>query len=74
MAKRVSQGYEALLASGTGTVRVVVAHGGVISIILAKLLCLQPEHVFRLDQCYSAITCVDYYDDTPVIRVMNWLP
>jgi alpha-ribazole phosphatase len=74
MAERVCYGYEALLASGTDNVRVLVAHGGVIRIILASVLSLQPEHVFRLDQSYSAVTCIDYYENTPVIRVMNWLP
>jgi alpha-ribazole phosphatase len=53
---------------------VVVAHGGVNRIVLAKELKLASEHIFRLDQYYGAINCIDYYDDTPLVRTMNWLP
>ena len=52
---------------------VTVAHGGVNRIVLAKVLMLKPELVFRLDQSYGAVSCIDYYDETPVLRIMNWL-
>lgn len=73
MSARVVSGYEQLLTNGVNDKSVLVAHGGVIRIILAHVLVLAPEHVFRLDQSYSAISCLDYYGATPVLRVMNWL-
>ena len=74
MSERVVSGFEHLITSGLGEKTVLVAHGGVIRIILAQILALDPKYVFRLDQSYSAISCLDFYGDTPLLRVMNWLP
>jgi len=73
MSTRVVSGYTYLIENGTNETSVLVAHGGVIRIILAHVLELASENVFRLDQSYSAISCLDYYGHTPVLRVMNWL-
>ncbi|MEE9385338.1 MAG: histidine phosphatase family protein [Nannocystaceae bacterium] len=58
-----------------GETILVVAHGGVIRCVLAAVLGLPSEHIFRLDQSYGGISRVDYYDeDTPVVRLMNRAP
>lgn len=57
-----------------GEVVAAVAHGGVIRAVLARNLGLDPTSIFRIDQSYAALTCVDYYGNTPVVRVVNWLP
>lgn len=49
----------------------LVTHGGVARALLADALSLRDEHVFRLDQRYGAINVVDYFDDVPVVRLMN---
>ncbi len=73
MAERVVMGYDALLQNNRDAKCVLVAHGGVIRIILAHVLELDAGNVFRLDQSYAGISCIDYYESTPVLRVMNWL-
>ena len=53
----------------------IVAHGGVNRLILAQALGLDPDHMFRLQQTYGAVSIIDYYDDEVVVQAMNalWL-
>lgn len=74
MAARVEQSVSRLKQKHTHQSIVVVSHGGVNRIVLAAALGLEPEQIFRLDQSYGAISCIDYYDETPLVRVMNWQP
>ncbi len=74
MSTRVIDSMSQLKMKHKGQTIVTVAHGGVNRIVLANVLMLEPEMVFRLDQSYGAVSCVDYYDETPVLRIMNWLP
>lgn len=50
---------------------VVVAHGGILRALLAEALELASHNIFRLDQRYCAINVIDWFDDTPVIRIIN---
>jgi broad specificity phosphatase PhoE len=52
----------------------VVAHGGVVRVALADALGMRDAEIFRLGQSYAGASCVDYYDDAPVVRVVNWTP
>jgi len=52
----------------------LVTHGGVIRIVLADTLGVADADVFRLEQSYAAVSCVDWYDATPIVRCVNWLP
>ena len=73
MSVRVIESISQLKMKHKGQAIVTVAHGGVNRIVLAKVLMLKPEFAFRLDQSYGAVSCIDYYDETPVLRIMNWL-
>jgi len=74
MSDRVIEFVTQLASSHIGQTIVTVAHGGVNRIVLAQTLGLKSEWIFRLEQSYGAINCIDYYDDTPVLRTMNWVP
>ena len=74
MAARVNRVVSTLVKKHMNETIVVVAHGGVNRIVLANILGLKSEQIFRLDQSYGAVNCIDFYDDTPVLRIMNWLP
>lgn len=50
---------------------VVVAHGGVLRAVLADALQLAPRNIFRLDQSYGAINVIDWFHDTPLVRIVN---
>lgn len=49
----------------------IVSHGGVIRVALSEALELPDRAFFRLDQSYGAITIIDWFGQTPVIRLMN---
>ena len=49
----------------------VVTHAGVVRAALANALGLPSEQVFRLDIGYCRVTVVDWFDGTPVVRMVN---
>lgn len=50
---------------------VVVSHGGVIRAVLSAALGLPDAKLFYFDQSYGAINVIDWFDDTPIIRLVN---
>lgn len=49
----------------------VVAHGGVIRVVLAEALGLDDGAVFRLDQSEGGVSVVDWRDGVPLLRAAN---
>jgi broad specificity phosphatase PhoE len=49
----------------------LVAHGGVIRIVLADALGLVDTALFRLGQAFGGLSVVDWVDGTPVVAVVN---
>jgi alpha-ribazole phosphatase len=49
----------------------LVSHGGVNRIILAHFLKIPDSAVFRLGQDYASANVIDFYDDFPLIRILN---
>jgi alpha-ribazole phosphatase len=47
----------------------VVAHGGVVRVVLAEALELPDTALFRLDQPYGALSVVDWIEGVPIVRV-----
>ncbi len=74
MASRVGAGCAELQGRHSGRAVAVVAHGGVVRIVLARALGLAPANIFRLGVDYASITCIDYYGETPMVRQVNWQP
>jgi alpha-ribazole phosphatase len=54
-----------------GSAVALVAHGGVTRAIIAATLSMPDEALFRLDQAYGAVSVVDWFDEVPVVRVVN---
>jgi alpha-ribazole phosphatase len=52
-----------------GQAAAVVAHGGVLRVVLADALELPEAAFFRLDQPYGALSVVDWVEDVPIVRV-----
>jgi broad specificity phosphatase PhoE len=50
---------------------VVVTHGGVIRAALGEWLSMPDDAVFRLAQDYCGVSIVDWFEDTPLVRVVN---
>jgi len=49
----------------------VVAHGGVIRVVLAEALGLEDGALFRLDQAEGGVSVVDWLDGVPLVRAAN---
>jgi broad specificity phosphatase PhoE len=49
----------------------IVTHAGVIRLILAQALCIPDNQIFRLAQGHGAINRIEYFDDGPVVQLMN---
>lgn len=49
----------------------LITHGGAVRIILAEALCIAPRHIFRLAQRHGAINLLRYFEDVPLIELVN---
>jgi len=68
---RVEEARAELIERHHGDAIVVVAHGGVNRLILARALGLELRGMFRLQQTCGAVSVVDFYDGTAVLQVLN---
>jgi broad specificity phosphatase PhoE len=68
---RVLGAAEEIRARHRGRAAALVAHGGVTRAIVAASLGMPDEALFRLDQAYGAVSVVDWFDETPILRVLN---
>ncbi len=71
METRVVSAYQRLVDRTEPTKLLLVAHGGVNRIVLSHILDISPKHIFRLEQTYAGLSCIDYFGNTPLLRVMN---
>jgi broad specificity phosphatase PhoE len=63
-----------LRARHDGATVALVAHGGVLRVILAECLQMPAEAIFRLDQRYGAVSVVEWLGSFPLVRVVNAPP
>ena len=68
---RVDPTVAALTARHAGDAIIIVAHGGVNRLILARALGLDLRHMFRLQQTCGAASLIDYYGDEAIVQAMN---
>jgi len=50
----------------------IVAHGGVCRMILGQALGMAPQNWLRISQDYGCINVIDWYDDRPIVRKVNY--
>ena len=68
---RVVEAVGAIRERHAGGAAAVVAHGGVVRAVLADVLGLADDAVFRLDQAYGGLSVVDWVGGVPVVRAVN---
>jgi alpha-ribazole phosphatase/probable phosphoglycerate mutase len=71
MRVRVLDAHRALLARHGDQTVGIIAHGGVIRIILADALGIPGANIFRIAQRYAALNLIRYFDGSPSIELMN---
>ena len=74
MRARVTEAAQMLRARHTGQSIAIVTHGGVTRILIADALAMPPANIFRIAQRYAAINLIQYFDDTPVVELVNASP
>ena len=62
---------ERLLREYAGGTVLLVAHGGLNRVVLCEALGLDLNSVVRLEQSYACLNIIDYFDDCPVVQLMN---
>lgn len=68
---RVLRFKELLLETHAGETVVLVSHGGVNRVILAEALGVQDDMIFRINQVYAAVNIIDYFQGSPIVRLVN---
>jgi ribonuclease H / adenosylcobalamin/alpha-ribazole phosphatase len=68
---RVLPAIAAIRARHEGEAVAVVAHGGVVRVVLAEVLELPEGAIFRLGLDFGGITVVDWLDGSAVVRAVN---
>jgi len=54
-----------------GEVVAVVTHGGIVRAVVAGILGVAPERIFRLGVDYASLTVVEWIGDEPVVQTVN---
>lgn len=68
---RVLAAVRAIRERHAGETVALVAHGGVVRVVVADALGLEDGAVFRVDQSHGGVSVVDWLGGTPVVRVVN---
>ncbi len=51
----------------------IVAHGGINRIILCHVLEIPLENIFRIEQDFSALNIIEFYNTYPVVKLINYV-
>ena len=70
---RVMPVFHDIIAKKRGKKIAIVAHGGVNRIILCELLGIPLQNIFRIEQDFSALNVCIFYDEVPVVKLMNYV-
>lgn len=71
---RTMKALNGILDRHQGETVAVVAHGGVNRVILAEVMGMPLEHIFRIEQDYAAVNIIEYWDRYPVVKLLNGRP
>jgi len=71
LASRTDACLERILTEHEGQQLVIVAHGGVNRIILARAFDMKLGDIYKIQQDYGCLNIIDYFDRGPLVRLMN---
>jgi alpha-ribazole phosphatase/probable phosphoglycerate mutase len=69
--ERVSELARQIRARHAGEKILIVAHGGPLRALLADAMGLPDENIFRLDQSFGGLSIIDWFGETPLVRLVN---
>jgi len=68
---RVIQVINNIVEKHAGEEVAVVAHGGVNRIMLCHILGMPLENIFRIEQDYTALNIIEFWEKYPVLKLLN---
>ena len=71
LSQRVIACLEKILHDQKGKHFLILGHGGVNRVILCHTLGLELSRFFRLQQDYGCLNIIDYYPDSPQVKLLN---
>jgi alpha-ribazole phosphatase len=71
MRKRVNGALDLLLQRHRNESVAIVAHSGVIRLLLGQALSMPADQIFRLSQGYGAINRIRYSENGPIVELVN---
>jgi alpha-ribazole phosphatase len=72
MRERVLRCAASLLSLHREKTIALVSHGGVNRVLLAEALGMDQRELFRVAQSYAAVSVVDYFNQRPLVRLVNY--
>ena len=70
--KRVLAAVSSIRANHDNGSIVIVTHGGVCRMILGNVLGVPPENWLKISQDYACINILEWYNDSPTVRKINY--
>jgi alpha-ribazole phosphatase/probable phosphoglycerate mutase len=71
MSVRVLRAFDSLISNHRNQSIAVVAHSGVIRVLLGNALSIPSNEIFRLAQRYGAINRICYFEHGPIVELIN---
>lgn len=69
---RVMPVFHGIVKKHSGGKIAVVSHGGITRVILCEVLGIPLNNIFRIEQNFGCLNMIEFYDDLPVVKVMNY--
>ncbi|MBI5101062.1 MAG: histidine phosphatase family protein [Nitrospirae bacterium] len=69
--ERVLDAMGKILSAHRGETIAIVAHGGVNRIVLCHVLGMPLENIFRIEQDHAAVNVIEFWGETPVVKLIN---
>ncbi len=74
MRRRVITASRDLRSRHVGKSIALVTHSGVIRIMLAEALGMEPANIFRIGQRYGGVSAIRYLGEVPIVELVNTEP
>jgi alpha-ribazole phosphatase/probable phosphoglycerate mutase len=69
---RALKAIDEILRDHNGKDIAIVSHGGINRIILCHFLGVPLENIFRIEQDFSGLNIIEFYDSYPVVKLINY--
>ena len=69
--RRVRRALMKIVAAHPGGCAVVVAHAGVLRVVIARALGVGDRYLFRIAPDYGQMTVIDYFPESAIVRCVN---